>query len=192
MILDVLRHGATASTEGHRFNDEGEPLLDATIAALAAVDFNASVYDRIDVSSLPRAVQTAEHLRLPRFDVDSRLAERGLGVFQGLTASQCRERFAADLDAFNQFEADYCIPGGESRGAHLGRVLAWLEEVATCGAGRALAITHGGVVDFLKRLGQGQPIHGGSFDGGDLLGLSRFEVTWPGVRLINFSQGLPA
>ncbi|MFI4974910.1 MAG: histidine phosphatase family protein [Caulobacterales bacterium] len=189
MHLDVMRHGATASTLGHRFNDhEHEPLAEEALAALARVAFDASRYDRIDVSSLRRAVQTAEGLGLASFNLDPRLAERGLGLFRGLTESQCRERFGADYDAFCAFEADYCIPGGESRGAHLARVLSWLEDVAASGATRALAITHGGVIDFLRRLGRTEPIHGGPFNGGELLGLSRFEVVWPEVRLISFSE----
>ena len=164
MLLDVIRHGATASTIGHRFNDDPhEPLAPEAIAALAGIAFDASGYERIDVSSLKRAVETAEGLGLVGYRLDPRLAERGLGVFQGLTEAECRARFAADYDAFSTFVADYCIPDGESRGDHLARVLSWLEEVASSGADRALAVAHGGVLDFLRRLGAGEPVHGGAF-----------------------------
>jgi broad specificity phosphatase PhoE len=192
MLLDVIRHGATASTIGHRFNDDPhEPLAPEAIAALAGIAFDASGYERIDVSSLKRAVETAEGLGLVGYRLDPRLAERGLGVFQGLTEAECRARFAADYDAFSTFVADYCIPDGESRGDHLARVLSWLEEVASSGADRALAVAHGGVLDFLRRLGTGEPVHGGAFSGGELLSLSRFELEWPTLRLISFSEPLP-
>jgi probable phosphoglycerate mutase len=191
MLLDVIRHGATASTIGHRFNDDPhEPLAPEAIAALAGIAFDASGYERIDVSSLRRAVETAEGLGLVGYRTDPRLAERGLGVFQGLTEAECRARFAADYDAFSAFELDYCIPNGESRGAHLARVLSWLEEVASSGAARALAVAHGGVLDFLRRLGTGEPVHGGAFNGAELLSLSRFELDGPTLRLISFSQPL--
>lgn len=192
MLLDVIRHGATASTLGHRFNDHPhEPLAPEAIAALSAIAFDATGYDRIDVSSLRRAVETAEGLRLAGYRLEPRLAERGLGVFQGLTEAECQARHAADFDAFSVFEADYCIPDGESRGAHLARVLSWLEDVASCGANVALAIAHGGVLDFLRRLGTGAPVHGGPFNGADLLSLSRFELDGPALRLISFSEPLP-
>jgi broad specificity phosphatase PhoE len=192
MLLDVIRHGATASTIGHRFNDhEHEQLAPEAIAALAGIAFNASGYQRIDVSSLRRAVETAEGLGLVGYRLDPRLAERGLGVFQGLTEAECRTRHPADFDAFSAFEPDYCIPGGESRGAHLARVVSWLEDVAHSGADRALAVAHGGVLDFLRRLGTGEPVHGGAFSGGELLSLSRFELDWPTLRLIAFSEPLP-
>ena len=59
MLLDVIRHGATASTLGHRFNDDPhEPLAPEAVAALAGIAFDAAGYDRIDVSSLRRAVET--------------------------------------------------------------------------------------------------------------------------------------
>jgi broad specificity phosphatase PhoE len=191
MYLDVIRHGATSSTQGHRFNDhEHEPLAHEALTSLVGVDFDASKYDRVDASSLRRAVQTAEGLGLTGFMRDARLSERGLGIFRGLTAAQCLHRHREDFEAFNAFEADYCIPGGESRGAHLARVLAWLDDVRKSGAGHALAVTHGGVLDFLRRLGTGEPIHGGAFNGGGLLALSRFDIIGPRLRLISFAEPL--
>jgi broad specificity phosphatase PhoE len=189
MFLDVIRHGATASTIGQWYPGD-EPLAEEAHAVLAAIAFDASPYDRICVSALRRAVETARGLGLSGFTVDPRLAERGLGILRGLTPAECRARHAADFEAFSAFDADYCIPGGESRGTHLDRVLAWLEETRASGARHALAITHGGVIDFLWRLGRGAPVHGGEFNGGELLSLSRFEVDWPAVRLISFAEPL--
>ena len=71
--------------------------------------------------------------------------------------------------------------------------MSWLEHVAGDGADRVLAITHGGVIDFLFRLASGRPLHGGAeVFGGDNLGLSTFDVAWPDVRLIAFTAELPA
>jgi broad specificity phosphatase PhoE len=191
MILDVVRHGVTPSNLGHRFNDsEDEPLAPEAVAELAAITFDASEYDRLFVSHLRRAVETAERLGLPAWTLEPRLAERRLGVFQGLTEAQCRGRHGAAFEAFSRFDADFCIPAGESRGEHLARVQAWLEEVSLGDAGRVLAITHGGVIDFLYRLAEGRPIHGGPFDGGANLARSRFAIEWPAIRLIAFSERL--
>ena len=106
-----------------------------------------------------------------------------------LTAAECQVRFPRAYADFMRLEAEPAIPGGESRGAHLARVLAWLEEVAA--RDRVLAVTHGGVIDFLERLALGQPLHGGEFYGGANLGLTAFEVTWPTLRFLSFSERVP-
>ena len=55
-----------------------------------------------------------------------------------------------------------------------------------------LAVTHGGVIDFIYRMASGHPIHGGEdIFGGENLGLTAFELTWPEIRLLAFSTELP-
>jgi len=180
MILHCLRHGTTAANLAHRFNPEDDPLDEASVRALRAVTFASDGYDRVYVSPLVRAVQTAHQI-----------TERGLGVFRGLTAAECAARHAEAFAAFSRFEAEPAIPEGESRGEHLARVAAWLEEAAAGAAERVLAITHGGVIDFIYRMAVGHSMHGGDdIFGGENLGLSAFEVSWPEVRLLAFSTEL--
>ena len=84
------------------------------------------------------------------------------------------------------------IPDGETRAQHWSRVSAWLEEVAAGGADAVLAVTHGGVIDFLYRQATGHPLHGsGMLFGGENLARSRFEINPAGaVSLIAFAEPL--
>jgi len=191
MILHLLRHGATVANLANRFNPEDDPLHADAVAALRRAAFQPEGYDRIYVSPLRRAVQTAEHLGLASWTPEPRIAERRLGVFAGLTAEECRALHAQAFADFSRFDAEPAIPEGESRGAHLARVLDWLEAAKAGGARRVLAVTHGGVVDFAYRLATGRPIHGGDdFFGGANLGLSEFEIEGETIRLIAFARPL--
>ena len=192
MQLDLIRHGVTPSNLGHRFNDsEDEPLAEEALAALAAIRFDPSRYDLVFVSPMRRAVQTADGLGLRDFVLEPRIGERGLGVFQGLTAAQCRAGYNAEFETFLTYDADFCIPRGESRRGHLQRVSSWLEEAAHSGANHVLAITHGGTVDFIYRMGAGLGLHGGgSIFGGENLSRSSFLVEWPKVSLIRYDEPL--
>jgi broad specificity phosphatase PhoE len=191
MILHCLRHGASAANLAHRFNPEDDPLDESAVATLRSARLSSAGYDRVYVSPLARAVQTAEHLGLSGWAPEPRITERRLGVFAGLTAAECGERHAEAFAAFSRLEAEPAMPRGESRGEHLARVMSWLEDTSRCGAQQVLAVTHGGVIDFLYRLSTGHPIHGGDdIFSGDNLGLSTFDVTWPTLRLLAFSGPL--
>jgi 2,3-bisphosphoglycerate-dependent phosphoglycerate mutase len=193
MILHCLRHGASVANLAHRFNPEDDPLHESAVAALRSIGPLTGAYDRIDVSPLPRAVRTAQLLGLAGWTLEPRITERRLGVFTGLTAAECAERHRRAFADFHRLEAEPAIPMGESRGEHLARVTAWLEEVSSGGADRVLAVTHGGVIDFLYRMATGRPLHGGEdIFGGENLGLSAFELAGPDVRLIAFSTELRA
>jgi broad specificity phosphatase PhoE len=192
MLLHCIRHGLTPSNLAGRFNDSEDESIDASaVEALKPLNIEASAYDRVYVSPMRRCVETAEHLGLKGWTVEPRIAERGLGVFQGLTPSECQTLVGDPFDAFSKFEAEPAIPEGESRGAHLARVKAWLEEVSKSGHSRVLAITHGGVIDFLYRMSGAHPIHGGErIFGGENLAISSFEIDWPHVKLLGFSEPL--
>jgi probable phosphoglycerate mutase len=192
LLLDVIRHGLTPSNLGHRFNDSpDEPLTEEAHAAMRTISVEAADYDSVYVSSMTRALQTAEGLGLRRVIIDPRLCERGLGVFQGLTAMECRERHGDAFARFLAYDAEFCIPEGESRRDHLARVLSWLEAAASSGARRVLAITHGGTIDFLYRMAVGHPLHGGgTIFGSENLNRSSFQVDWPQVTLVRFDEPL--
>ena len=188
MQLDIIRHGLTVSNQAHRFNDSdddplAEPVTGVTIDPLA--------YDQVFVSPALRCQETARGLGLTIWRDEPRLLERRLGVFQGLTPDQCREQHGPAFTAFQAFDADFVIPGGESRAQHFQRIGHWLGEVATSGARHVLAVSHGGVVDFLHRLGLGLPLHGGAtIFGGDNLGRSRLEWVDGVWRLLAHSEPL--
>jgi broad specificity phosphatase PhoE len=192
MLLHCIRHGVTPSNLAGRFNDsEDEPIDASAVEALKPLNIEAEAYDRVYVSPMRRCVETAQHLGLKGWTLEPRIAGRGLGVFQGLTPNECQTLLGDPFDAFSKLEAEPAIPEGESRGAHLARVKAWLEEVSKAGLDRVLAITHGGVIDFLYRMSGAHPIHGGErIFGGENLALSSFEIDWPHVKLLGFSEPL--
>ena len=190
MKLTCLRHGLTPLNAAHRFNGTiQEGITTEQRSTLKAVLFDDSRFDVVYSSHLLRCIETAQALRIKPRIVDPRLAERDLGVFQGLTASECSERYPDAWASFLRLDADFRIPDGESRAEHLNRVMAWLEEAAQ--HAQVLAITHGGTIDFLYRLGTNQPLHGGTdIFGGENASLTSFTVEWPKVSLESYSVAL--
>ena len=194
MILDCIRHGVTASNLAGRFNDsENEGLAAERIDLFERAFLDAASYDMVFVSTLRRCVETAERLGLREWISEARIAELRFGIFKGLTPAQCEAKHPEAFRAFSALDADYAHPGGESRAEHLSRVSSWLEETARLSPRRVLAITHGGVIDFLYRTATDHPLHGGGqiFAGANLA-RSRFEVDWPRLRLIIFNEPLVA
>lgn len=189
MILDCLRHGITTNNLAGQFNADDDVILTEEVARLSMVRLSVD-YDLIHVSPLPRAIQTANALGLQGYKLDARLRERSFGRFQGLTPDDCAARFPEAYSAFQTFDPNFAPPGGESRRAHLDRVRHWLTDLPVSTQGRALAITHGGVIDFLYRLGASLDLHGGPIHAGTNLGVSCFEVNGADIRLLSFSQPL--
>jgi len=190
MLLDVIRHGATATNAAGRFNTDDEALLRSEVQRLRAAAIPGH-YDLIYVSPLRRCIETAEALGLSRFETDARLRERHFGVFAGLTPAECMASFPEAFGVFARFDAAFAPDGGESRAEHVARIWAWLEDVCRRAPARALAITHGGTLDFLYRQATGRDLHGGSqIYAGENAALSSFRVEWPQLELIGFSQPL--
>ncbi|MEE8042254.1 MAG: histidine phosphatase family protein [Pseudomonadales bacterium] len=186
MHLHLLRHGATTGNVGGVFEGRiGGTLTDEQVRALRRIDFDGDTFDAIYSSPLARCVDTAAHLGINLPLLDSRLAERDLGIFEGLTGEQCRSRFPAEFLEFQAFTEDYVIPKGESRGAHVERVMSWLAD--TLHHECVLAITSGGTIDFIYRLSTKRPLHGGHrIYGSNNVALSSFEIRWPDIRLLSF------
>jgi len=192
VLIHLVRHGVTHANLARRFNgSRDDPLTAAQRSALRTIRFDHSRYDAIYCSPLRRAVETAACLGIVDAILETRIAERNLGVFEGLTPEECRARYPEAFSAFLAFDADFQIPGGESRAQNLARVVAWLRDCA-CHR-RVLAVTHGGTVDFLYRLASGACVHGGrEIFAGDNASVSMFEVSWPEVRLVDYSVPLDA
>jgi broad specificity phosphatase PhoE len=156
---------------------------------LESARLDATIYDRVYCSPAIRCRETAASLGLTTLIEDERLAERHFGVFDGLTPGQCHERYPAEFESFRQLDADFAIPGGESRNQHFARISSWLCELVA--ARHALAITHGGTIDFLYRLATGEPLHGGStVFAGPNGGISIFDLSGPEISLIEFGTPL--
>ena len=190
MHVHCLRHGETENNLSGRFHGTSdESLTDPQKEILLASQLDISVYDAIYCSPLPRCIETAECLRISHFLVDTRLKERKFGIFEGLTAAECKQQYPYDFSRFMSFDGNFIIPNGESRVHHFERLCSWLRDISTFS--NVLAITHGGSIDFLYRLGTNIPLHGGDriFSSNNAT-LSIFEVNFPDVRLIDNSVPL--
>jgi probable phosphoglycerate mutase len=83
---------------------------------------------------------------------DIRLRERNLGVAQGLTLKEFSEKYHDESIEFNEGDADYVIPGGESINQRFTRSIACIKEYAELYKGsKIIIVTHGGVLDGLFR-----------------------------------------
>ena len=189
MRLDCIRHGQTYFNLARRWTGWTEDSLTSEqIAALADVWYDASGYDAVYCSALPRTHDTARCLGISAWREDARINERHFGDFTGLTSEEMAE---ADADAFarlTQWDRDFAPRGGESRGMQLAKVMAWLREIEDFDA--VLAVTHGGVIDFLYRMATDEPMHGGRIFAGPNVALSSFEIDWPKVTMLRQFESL--
>ena len=154
----VVRHGETAwnaqsRIQGHLdspLNEEG-----MAQALLLAERLASEPFDHFYVSDLGRARQTAQPLadRIGREPVVvTGMRERCLGVFQGLTGAECRERYPEHYQRFHSRDPDHAMPGAESIRELHARVSSQFEAwAAEHGDAGVLVITHGGVLDVLYR-----------------------------------------
>ncbi len=156
--LIVVRHGETrwnveGRLQGHL--DSGLSLLGVRQAEAIARRLGQERFGGLYSSDLGRAFQTAEPIARTTglaIVTDSRLRERKLGVFQGLTMSEILERFPDDHRRFVSGDPDHAVPGGESGRQRYERTVNCVNEIAARHAGeRVLIVTHGGVLNGLLR-----------------------------------------
>ena len=193
MRIHCIRHGLSDDNLAGRYNGTNDDALTKPQREdLLRVPFVCSSYDAVFCSPLKRCIETAECLRISHRTTEPRIQERSLGIFEGLTAEECQQQFPTEYASFLAFDADFVIPLGESRGQHWERVCRWIREVSSKHR-NILAITHGGTIDFLYRLGASQSLYGGDrIFGGRNANLSTFEVRWPEVRIVAYSVPLDA
>ena len=154
----VVRHGETAwNAQGRIQGHLDSPLNEEGLAQalLLGERLGAEPFDHFYCSDLGRAQQTAQPIadrsgKAPT--TTARLRERNLGVFQGLTGTQCERLHPADYQRFHARDPDHAMPGGESIRELYRRVSGLFDELAVSHAGARIAIvTHGGVLDALHR-----------------------------------------
>ena len=155
--LILLRHGETVWNVEGRYQGQGDSALTATGRAQAEAVAARLLRRRVEAlysSDLGRAVETARAVAAATgliVNLDSRLRERHLGVFQALLKADIRVRFRDEYRRF-KIDPDYVVPGGESARQCSVRVIACLEEIAARHAGQEIAVTsHGGAANSLLR-----------------------------------------
>lgn len=154
--LYLIRHGQSAGNAAGRFGGHSPTPLSAlgveqaetTAAALAKERINA-IYS----SDLFRAVQTAEPLaRLLNLEINrlDAFRERHVGVLEGLTFDEAKQRHPEDYYALVNRRINHVISGGESYSQLLDRTTAALREILERHKGNRIAIfSHTGTICFL-------------------------------------------
>ncbi|GAB2970767.1 histidine phosphatase family protein [Frigoribacterium salinisoli] len=185
--LWLVRHGETEWNRARRIQGATDIPLNGTgrdQARRAGELLRRRPVDAVVASPLVRAAETgaivAELLGLPEPRLVPALAERRYGVAEGLTPTEVEARFPDGAR----------VPGRESRGALLDRVLPALEAIAADHVGGSVVVaTHGAVIRTVvsavapdHRAAVGVPIRNGS--------VHSFEVRDAGLRLRRFDDPL--
>lgn len=156
MKLLVVRHGRTRSNAEGRYQGSIDTELDE-VGLEQARALDAVLPREIDMvasSPLLRARRTAEIFCAARglpLTIAGEFRERSVGVFEGLTFVEARERYA-DLWARNvAMQWDDAPPGGESLREVTERVVRGLEALRLRGdARRPVLVAHGFVARVLR------------------------------------------
>lgn len=163
--LILIRHGETEWNAEGRIQGHTDIPLNATgLAQARAVGerFRVEHVDAIVSSDLQRAMQTAQPIAQSRSLVtgpEPALRERHLGVLQGLTGDEARERAAQAWRTFKSRTPAQPLPEGESLADFAARAVAALKAIALRYTGQRIAVvTHGGVLDAAYREAAGMPL----------------------------------
>ncbi|MCB9501307.1 MAG: histidine phosphatase family protein [Deferribacteres bacterium] len=154
----IIRHGQTEWNAVDRFQGHLDTNLSelgkkqAEAVAKRVKDFPITA---IYSSDLKRARQTAQPIA-NKFNLsvqlDKDLRERHMGIFQGLTFAEIKEKHPDDYQKFMTWDPDYIIPQGESSRQKYDRSIACFTAIADRHPGeQILIVSHGGTIDALFR-----------------------------------------
>ena len=156
--LIAVRHGETDFNAERRMQGHLDVPLSETgrvQAQAAAARLADESIDKIYSSDLQRALETARIIREGReieLVTDLRLREFHMGTFQGMTLSEAREKHGDAWERFFIHDADFALPGGQSRNQKQVEIASFMEEVVRSQAGgRMLVVTHGGILIAMLR-----------------------------------------
>ena len=154
----LIRHGETEwnsqqRMQGHS-NSDLSSVGQAQIQALGQWTKNVP-FDLIYSSDSPRAKQTAESITQfsgHELQFDQRLREKNLGVFEGLTSEEARERHPEVFRLFKTAGSKYVIDEGESTQQLQDRALEIVNEIRIKHPEeRVLLVTHGGFIRVVMK-----------------------------------------
>ncbi|NDC53124.1 MAG: histidine phosphatase family protein [Planctomycetia bacterium] len=154
--------------------------------------------DEIWSSPLARAHETAtaiaRALGLP-LRIEDELAELHAGIFQGRLWADLEAAFPEEVARWRSGDADYAIPGGESRAGLAARGRAALERLAERPARHMIVVAHGGVLTAAlgSLLGRSHPLLARAAERPftKLPALANASLTfldWPGPELSAFNE----
>jgi broad specificity phosphatase PhoE len=155
--LFLIRHGQSAGNAEGRFGGHGPtPLSDLGVeqAEKTAKLLASEGIDVIYSSDLPRAIQTATPLAVKlhlEIKATPAFRERHVGVLEGLTFDESKERYPDDYYALVNRKVQHVISGGESYRQLLKRTSNTLRNILRDHRGQRIAIfSHTGVICFLS------------------------------------------
>lgn len=151
MKVIAIRHGETEwNTQAREMGQLDSPLTPLGIRQGRAIARRLArlPFGPLYSSDLGRAVRTAEIIASScgkTVVIDRGLRERHMGIFQGLTVAEMRERFPKERQDYERIGFDYVIPGGESARQRLDRSVRVLTAIAERHPkDTVVAVTHGG------------------------------------------------
>jgi broad specificity phosphatase PhoE len=152
MIFYLIRHGESLYNAEGRIQGQSDvelsPLGLRQSEAIADALAGESI-DAVFASPLRRAMQTAHPIaaRLGlEIECDDRLKEINAGIFQGLLWTEIEAKFPGEAGPWRRQEADFAIPGGESRRDLMVRGLAVFESMRERAFQRVAVVAHGGIL----------------------------------------------
>jgi len=201
----LVRHGESVSNVESRVQGQADvPLSDLgrlqaeSLAGWARAIPAEVTIDEIWSSPLARARETATAiaaaLGLPLL-IEEGLAELHAGIFQGHLWADLETAFPDEVARWRSGDADYAIPGGESRAALAARGRAALEKLAHRPARHMIVVAHGGVLTAAlgSLLGRSHPLLAQAAERPftKLPALANASLTlldWPGPELVAFNE----
>ena len=165
MRIYLIRHGETEmNIKGCYYGITDAPLTDKgrRQAAMLGRHFQDMVWDRVVVSPLSRARETAllaAGHRKDFFEMDDRLMEQNFGIFEGKTYRELCEDYPEEMKRWNQDFSHYQIPGGESFLQVRERVEDWIRTLPK-GQGQMLVVAHKGTLGHILAAMLGLPLEG--------------------------------
>ncbi|HQU84219.1 MAG TPA: histidine phosphatase family protein [Pyrinomonadaceae bacterium] len=154
--LYFVRHGQSAGNAEGRFGGHSPTPLSELGKKQAEITAHALAKEKIEAiysSDLLRAVQTAEPLSklldLPIIQTDA-FRERHVGVLEGLTFDESKEKYPRDYYALINRDIHHVITKGESYSHLLQRAKYALKEIFTIHRGEKVVIfSHTGAICFM-------------------------------------------
>ena len=201
----LVRHGESVYNVESRVQGQADVALsglgrrqaDALAAWARSLPADVMI-DEIWSSPLARARETAaaiaSALGLPLL-IEEGLAELHAGIFQGHLWADLEEAFPEEVARWRSGDAEYAIPGGESRAGLAARGRAALEMLAERPARHMIVVAHGGVLTAAlgSLLGRTHPLLAQAAERPftKLPALANASLTlldWPGPELVAFNE----
>ncbi|MGL4345939.1 MAG: histidine phosphatase family protein [Cellulosilyticaceae bacterium] len=143
-----LRHGETIENQKGTYYGYLDAMLTKQ-GRLSIQKYQGFWQQPLAVYSSPRkrAIETAQIIGYDAPILDERLAERHMGIWEGMTYSEIKQQNPQELMDWHSQWQDYCIPEGESARMQYERVRLFVNMLEQQGED-ALVVSHGGTMQM--------------------------------------------